>query len=295
MNLPDSLLTNPDSYRTGLLTLCLLLGWRLENESGRFHPTQKWHHAVVNARFVLTGIPVQVGIGVAFTVLFRWGQAHPVGLLCRLPHRPGFWGEFLLTFVLLDLGEYGYHVLMHRVKTLWRFHLVHHTDEQVDVSSVLHEHPGETAIRLAFTFLWVLLLGATFWAVLLRQCIQIVSNSLAHAHFRLPERIDRVVGFLFVTPNLHQVHHHDKQPYTDSNYGDVLIIWDRLFGTFSRLEASRIHFGVDTRPTPTATTPFVALLRMPFASPDLTRQSTEKARTTIASGVGSTPAKLVNQ
>lgn len=257
----------PDLYRVGLLALCLFLLWNIETLLALTVTGRKWRHASINARFILTGIPVQFGLGLAFTALFRWGQTHPVGLLHRLPHRPGLLTEFLLTFVLLDLGEYGYHVLMHKIKAFWRFHVVHHSDEFVDVSSVLREHPGETAIRLAFTFVWVFLLGATFWTVLLRQCIQIVSNALAHAHFQLPERMDRVVGLLFVTPNLHHVHHHDRQPYTDTNYGDVLIIWDRLFGTFGRLNASRIHFGVDTLPIAPETIRFRTLLDAPFVTP----------------------------
>src|SRR5665213_2849847 len=116
----------------------------------------------------------------------------------------------------------------------------------VDISTTLREHPGENIIRLSFTLLWVFLSGAVFWALLLRQIIQVFTTMFAHINYRLPEEMDNFIGFVFITPNLHQVHHHYKKPYTDSNYGDVLSIWDRMFGTFKKLPAGDLVFGMDT-------------------------------------------------
>ncbi len=217
----------------------LITCWLIENIAGWFSDYNKWRHAFLNAGFVFTNLPVQFFWGLAFTIVMRWTTLHHFGLLHRLGihEHPVFF--FCLTFLILDLGEYIYHVLVHKVKRLWMFHVVHHSDTMVDVSTTLREHPGENIIRNGFTILWVFLSGAVFWTLLLRQLIQMISNLFAHVHYRLPDKVDRVAGWVFITPNLHHVHHHYQQPYTDCNYGDVLSIWDRLFGTFKQLSSEK--------------------------------------------------------
>jgi sterol desaturase/sphingolipid hydroxylase (fatty acid hydroxylase superfamily) len=124
--------------------------------------------------------------------------------------------------------------------------MVHHSDRVVDISTTLREHPGENFVRLSFTCLWVFLTGTFFWVLVLRQIIQIFSTSAAHMNYRLPLKLDKFLGVLFITPGLHQIHHHYQNPYTDSNYGDVLSIWDRLFGTLKRMPSDEVVFGIDT-------------------------------------------------
>ena len=171
---------------------------------------------------------------------------------------------FIASFILLDLGEYVYHVIMHRVKRLWMFHVVHHSDTVVDVSTTLREHPGENIIRLLFTLLWVFLTGSLLWVLLLRQTIQVFTTLFAHMNYHLPQKTDRWIGLLFITPNLHRVHHHYQQPYTDRNYGDVLSIWDRMFGTFQNLPEEPLTFGVDTYMSPEDHRKFRSVFLIPF-------------------------------
>jgi sterol desaturase/sphingolipid hydroxylase (fatty acid hydroxylase superfamily) len=153
---------------------------------------------------------------------------------------------------------------MHRVKRLWMFHLVHHSDAVVDVSTTLREHPGENFIRLCFTLVWVFLSGTLFWVLLLRQTIQVITTLFAHMNYELPEKIDTIIGLVFITPNLHHVHHHYKQPYTDCNYGDVFSIWDRLFGTFKTLPQKELIYGVDTYMEKEDNSRFTSLIKIPF-------------------------------
>jgi sterol desaturase/sphingolipid hydroxylase (fatty acid hydroxylase superfamily) len=80
----------------------------------------------------------------------------------------------------------------------------------------------------------------------------------------LPHRLNKIVGLVFITPNLHHVHHHYQLPYTDCNYGDVLSIWDHLFGTFTELEKEETVFGVDTHLSPAVNSRFVNVLKIPF-------------------------------
>ena len=254
----------PDSHRVILLVLTMFSFWTIENLIEFDGKYPKWKHFWVNAQFVLFAAPVQFLLGLAFVFTANWVTAHHFGLLYWVPGFSSPLANVVGTFIILDFCEYIYHVFMHTFKPLWMFHLVHHSDRVVDVSTTLREHPGETFIRLTFLLLWVFLSGASFWAILFRQFIQIVANVFAHAHFRLPKKVDKILSWVIVTPNFHHVHHHFEQPYTNTNYGDVLSIWDRMFGTYSHLSAEKTVFGLDTYMDASENAYFKKLIKMPF-------------------------------
>ncbi|MBS1513265.1 MAG: sterol desaturase family protein [Bacteroidetes bacterium] len=245
---------------TGMLLLC----WNVEQFIGLSINPSKWKHAFVNAGFIFSNFPLQILVSISFAATMQWTAHHHFGLFYHFPFMKNDWVVFMVTFIFLDLGEYVYHVFMHRVKRLWMFHIVHHSDLQLDTSTSLREHPGENFIRNCFTLLWVFVSGTVFWALLLRQLIQIISNVFAHVNYRLPESVDRLVGLVFITPNLHHVHHHYVRPYTDCNYGDVLSVWDRMFGTFRTLSSSKTVFGVDTYMDEPKKHIYWYLLKLPF-------------------------------
>jgi sterol desaturase/sphingolipid hydroxylase (fatty acid hydroxylase superfamily) len=270
----------PDSHRIAVLTLSILIFWNIENIISLNFNYKKWRHALTNSFFTLTDAPVQFMLGIVLTYSTAWVTSHHWGLIYKLSIKSAVY-QCIVAFIALDFLEYVYHVLMHKVKRLWMFHLVHHSDRVVDTSTVLREHPFETAIRLTFLALWVFITGAGFWMILARQFIQVISNVFAHANFRLPEKIDRLVGTVFITPNLHHVHHHYQQPFTDSNYGDVLSIWDHIFGTFRRLDASKVVFGVDTCMNTQENAVFKNLIFIPFGE---YRSPFEQSQTPAAIG-----------
>jgi sterol desaturase/sphingolipid hydroxylase (fatty acid hydroxylase superfamily) len=245
-------------------TILFIVGWNIENIAAVVFNYRRWKHVFVNGPFVLTNIPVQLLLGIAFAKTIEWTTHHQFGFLYYLPQNTNSFFSFIVIFVFLDLGEYIYHVIMHKVKRLWMFHIVHHSDHVVDVSTTFREHPGENIIRLSITLFWIFIFGGTFWMFILRQIIQSITTLFAHINYRLPDKLDNVVGLIFITPNLHQVHHHYKQPYTDCNYGDVLSIWDRLFGTFKKLRAEELVFGVDTYMKEMETNSFKKLVKIPF-------------------------------
>ncbi len=238
--------------------------WNIENIAGIIFRYKKWKHALINAPFILTSIPGHLLLGFAFVKIIEWTTQHQFGFLNFLPLIKKPLILFIISFIFLDFGEYVYHVIMHKVKRLWMFHAVHHSDNIVDVSTTLREHPGENIVRLSFTLLWVFISGTAFWVLMLRQIIQAFTTLFAHMNYRLPDRLDAIIGLLFITPNLHQVHHHYKQPFTDCNYGDVLSLWDRIFGTFKRLPADKLIFGVDTYMKEDESGSFVSLVKLPF-------------------------------
>lgn len=256
--------SNGETIQLVLFISLFFIFWNIENLYGVIFNYKKWRHVFVNAPFIITNLPGQLLLGIAFVAVIKSDSMHHFGLLYyfRLNKNPVL--LFLATFVLLDFGEYIYHVFMHKAKAFWRFHQVHHSDNMVDISTTLREHPGENIIRLSFTLLWIFLSGAVFWAILVRQIIQVFTTMFAHINYRLPEKLDTIIGFVFITPNLHQVHHHYKQPYTDSNYGDVLSIWDRLFGTFKKLPAEDVVFGLDTQMKNEKNGKFKSLFKTPF-------------------------------
>ncbi|MEO6837164.1 MAG: sterol desaturase family protein, partial [Ginsengibacter sp.] len=124
------------------LTL-FFISWNIENLYGVIFNYKKWKHAFVNVPFIFTNFPGQLLLGVTFVEVLKWTSLHHFGLLYYFHIEKNPILLFLIIFILLDLGEYIYHVIMHKVSALWRFHVVHHTDNMVDISTTLREHPGE--------------------------------------------------------------------------------------------------------------------------------------------------------
>lgn len=155
---------------------------------------------------------------------------------------PG-WIELLVAVVLLDLLIYGQHVLFHRVPVLWRLHRVHHSDSVMDVTTGLRFHPVEIVLSMVVKIAAVVVLGASPLAVLLFEILLNASAMFTHANARLPLGLDAVVRRVFVTPDMHRVHHSDVPRETHSNFGFNLAIWDRLFGTY-RAQPAAGHGGM---------------------------------------------------
>jgi sterol desaturase/sphingolipid hydroxylase (fatty acid hydroxylase superfamily) len=244
----------------GLLTTLWLVEWIVSAEPIGV----KWNKARLNLAMMLLALPVQLTMTIFVVLAATWVTVHHWGVLQWLPGTASAWSKYGLAFVLLDFGDYVYHYTMHKFSWLWRFHLVHHSAHEVDVSTTIREHPGDTFVRVSFLVFWVLLVGAGWGVLLLRQTVETIANITSHSKYRLPVPLDRVLGWIFITPNLHHVHHHYQQPYTDSNFGDVFSVWDRLFGTYAELPTSATVFGVDTHPSKEITNNFREVVMMPF-------------------------------
>lgn len=240
------LVTHAGPVEIGLFAGVLTLLWAAELAVSAGGLGPKLRHTLVNAVFMSAALPVQAAMTLLCLAVAGFVTARHVGLLYLLPGAESAWVKYGVMFVALDLLDYAYHAIMHKVPVLWRFHLVHHTDRVVDVSTTFREHPGETAIRNGFFALWIMLCGAPVEVVVLRQLVTAAANIFAHTSMRLPPGPARAIGWLFMTPNLHHAHHHFQMPATNCNYGDVLSVWDRLFGTYVEMPADEIVFGLDT-------------------------------------------------
>jgi sterol desaturase/sphingolipid hydroxylase (fatty acid hydroxylase superfamily) len=224
----------------------------------------KIKHSSVNLTFILTALPIQLSLTTFIIIICKWANLHHWGLLNLIHWHTKGWLYYIIAFVLLDLCEYSYHVIMHKIDPLWKFHLVHHSDLKVDVSTTTREHPGETFLRTCFLILWVTILGPVISVLIIRQIFQSFFNIVAHTEFRLSDKANKIIGLVFITPNLHHVHHHYRLPYTDCNYGDVLSIWDRLFGTLGELDREDTCFGIDTHMDEKINGRFVNVVKIPF-------------------------------
>lgn len=257
--------TIPSSHRSLLLVLGISFFWILEGAVPLFKFNyRKWRHALPNFFFTLTTIIVNFALAFLLLRTSDWVQANDFGLINWLPEMP-LWLYVLLGVLLLDfMGAYLPHYVEHKVKPLWMVHLVHHSDQEVDTTTANRHHPLESLIRFFFTLTGVFLIGTPIGIVMLYQSLSLVATQFTHANIRLPRNVDKALSWVLVSPDMHKVHHHFVLPYTDSNYGNIFSIWDRLFGTYMELDRESIVYGVDTFPDRKENSSVAGLLKQPF-------------------------------
>jgi sterol desaturase/sphingolipid hydroxylase (fatty acid hydroxylase superfamily) len=142
------------------------------------------------------------------------------------------WASVLLAVMALDLANYLQHVLFHAVPALWRLHRVHHADLEVDVTTGTRFHPIEIHLSVELKLGVVAALGVPAVAVLAFELLLNATSMFNHGNLRVPTRIDRVLRWAVVTPDMHRVHHSIAAREANSNFGFNLPWWDRLFGTY---------------------------------------------------------------
>ncbi|HRW65833.1 MAG TPA: sterol desaturase family protein [Candidatus Competibacter sp.] len=143
-----------------------------------------------------------------------------------------FWLALPASLLILDLAIYTQHVVFHKVAVLWRLHRMHHTDLDFDVTTALRFHPLEIVLSMLIKLVLVTLLGVPAVAVMLFEVILNATAMFNHGNVGLPQRLDRTLRWILVTPDMHRVHHSIRPEETDSNFGFNLPWWDRLFGTY---------------------------------------------------------------
>ena len=255
----------PSSHRSAILLGGLTIFLLLESGIPLFRkPYNKWSHTWINLFFTATTVLINFAMAVILLRSSDWVVEQKFGILQWLPPMP-MWLYLITGVLLLDLiGAYFVHWAEHKVRWMWRFHLVHHTDPHVDTTTANRHHPGESVFRFVFTVAGVVLAGAPIYIVFLYQSLSVALSQFNHAYIRFPRKLDRWLSWVIVTPNMHRVHHHYTLPYTDSNYGNIFSIWDHLFGTFSRLEDEKIIFGIDTHMEEAEHSSVGNLLKIPF-------------------------------
>ncbi|MEP0213244.1 MAG: sterol desaturase family protein [Cellulophaga sp.] len=257
--------TIPSAHRSLILIGGITFFWLLEGVLPLQRFTyKKWRHALPNLFFTFTTIVINFLLAFLLLKTSDWTVVHNFGIINWLPQMP-LWLYVTIGVMLLDFfGAYLAHFTEHKVKPLWMVHLVHHTDHNVDATTANRHHPLESVIRFVFTLAGVFIVGAPMGVVMLYQSLSLVATQFGHANIKLPKKVDEVISYFLVSPDMHKVHHHYVLPYTDSNYGNIFSVWDRLFGTFMKLDRDSIVYGVDTFPDEVENASIKGLLKQPF-------------------------------
>lgn len=175
------------------------------------------------------------------------------------------WTQVLGGIVILDFSV-GYlsHRTMHMWPPMWRFHRVHHSDDFVDVTTTYRTHPVETGWRFLFAIVPIWILGLPAQAVVVQRLLQATNGIIEHGNIRLWAPLDRVLSLVWVTPNVHKIHHSRQLSETNSNYANLLTLYDRLLGTYTpAAHAETVVYGLDDARR-LADAPLPGLLTLPF-------------------------------
>ncbi|RPG63720.1 MAG: sterol desaturase family protein [Flavobacteriaceae bacterium TMED206] len=267
----------PSHHRAIILVGGITFFWMLEGSIPLFRFSyNKLKHSVPNFFFTLTTILINFSLAFLLLKSSDWVSNNNFGLI-HLYDFP-LWIEVIFGILLLDLvGAYLAHYVEHNVKPFWMIHLVHHSDHKVDTTTANRHHPLESLIRLSFTLLGVFVSGTSIGVVMLYQSLSIISTQFTHANIRLSKKLDKFISYIFVSPDMHKIHHHYRLPYTDKNYGNIFSIWDRIFGTFIYYEREKIKYGVDVFPNEDKNSNIKDLLVQPFQKYQKPTLSEEKA------------------
>ncbi len=200
-------------------------------------------HLLENIGFLLLITLLNLFWAGIIVIVVDWLHTQEIGLFHHLDLP--VWLFLLFSVMLFDMANYWFHRIAHYVPFLWNFHRVHHSDSRMDASSNIRVHP----IELVFYFgssgvLAAALFGLDTTGLGLFVLIIIPYVFIDHCNIKYPAWIDKTFGLIFTTPNFHRVHHDQDEFYTNSNYADIFILWDRLFGTFKYKHPDEVKLGL---------------------------------------------------
>ena len=235
----------PTTYKLGWVLVCLLVVWLLEAVVPLVHHDyKKIKHDGVNLVFFSFTAIINVVVGILSVGMFVWIAQGDFGLLnwVDLPT----WSELLIAVLFLDfVAQYVVHYMLHRVKWMWKFHMIHHSDTKVDATTGTRHHPGDYLLREMFGLATAVIIGIPVAYFAFYRIATVLFTYLTHANIVLPSWLDKALSYLFITPNMHKFHHHYERPWTDTNFGNIFSLWDRMFGTFVYDDPRKIRYGLD--------------------------------------------------
>lgn len=233
-----------------------------------FRGRERWAHAGRNLFLgLLNAGVVAVGFAGLWVLATVWADERGFGLMNFLADSLGapWWVHAGGAILILDGWTYFWHRINHEIPFLWSFHRVHHADAELDVTTASRFHVGELILSSVLRIPVLVIGGVVAWELVLYEMAMFAVVQFHHANLGLPPSVDRALRGVIVTPAMHRVHHSRWRPETDSNYGSLLSIWDRLFRSFrlrdrpEEIEVGLDEFSEDEHRTVTG------MLRMPLA------------------------------
>ena len=226
----------------------------------------KWKRWVNNlALSLFNSLLIQLIFSSAIVTTAFYVQTHKLGILSMLEAPP--WLKILITVAFMDFMLYVWHLLNHEVPLLWRFHRVHHSDLNMDVSTATRFHIGELAISVIIKICIIFFLGASYAGVLIFESAVVLCTQFHHSSLKVPKWFETAWWIFFVPPSMHRTHHSVIIKERDTNYGAIFSIWDRILGTLlTNVDQKRIRIGVGAYTKPDKLN-FHRLLTMPFTRP----------------------------
>jgi sterol desaturase/sphingolipid hydroxylase (fatty acid hydroxylase superfamily) len=258
-----------------LVAISLIEAWRPAQPGAR---GGRW---AINFALFACAAFVELLIPFGLVTAARWAHVHHLGFLNWLdisnPLRTG------VGIGALDAALYWQHRAMHAVSGFWHLHRVHHSDLGFDVSTALRFHPLETPVTLILMCGGILLIGPPEAAVAIFSTLKIAAALFEHANVRLPNRLDRVARWVFVTPELHRMHHSASSAEANRNFATVFSVWDRLFGSYCPPRTQRLTLGLGEFRSP-SDQQFMKLLLQPLSGISWRQASRSPRRPDVSIG-----------
>jgi len=250
---------NPNYLIIGLLVVF----FTLEQVSGTpFSFKDRGKHLFQNILFQIVLTILNIFFVSVQVYCIEWLNSNEIGLLyfVELP----FWTKLLISVALYDFTTYWIHRASHKIPILWRLHRVHHSDTTMDSSTTFRFHPLELIIVYQTgNIITAGLFGTDVTSMALYYFIIYIFFFLEHSNLNYPQWLNKTFGLILVMPDHHRVHHHQEQFYTDSNFADIFIVWDRIFGTFKLIPVEEMKYGLEEFEQEEKQT-FLYLMKSPF-------------------------------
>ncbi|MBN1279764.1 MAG: sterol desaturase family protein [Chlorobiaceae bacterium] len=260
----DSFFSIPDlrGFSYGATIAAGVLLWILEGIIPFFSgQKRRTRHAKLNLSIALLNLLILLPSGILMAFMLDWsGNVWPgIGMLGLHPA-----AEAIAIILLIDLWMYVWHRLNHETAFLWRFHSIHHSDAALDVTTSWRFHYMEILFSELLRLALFMLMGAGIEHVLLYSLIMTPVIAFHHSNISIPPAMDRLARFVIPTPMMHRLHHSRRRSEHDSNYGSMLSLWDRFFGSFLMKESlDGLRIGLDNESDP-GRQQLLPLLKRPF-------------------------------
>jgi len=255
-------------YRLVIFTLVLVLLLLAE----QLFPARPDHYATrLKSNLSLQGINllIQVGVPLTLTAAALYAVYETTGLFNTVLGAYGLWTKIIICWVVIDLVMYWLHRAYHGIGFLWRVHRLHHGDLAVDVTTTFRTHPIEILFTLFVRAITIVMLGMPLLGVIIYEVLLAAMAIVIHANIRMHSGVDRILRAAVVTPGMHFIHHGRRPEDYNSNFGLVLSVWDRVFGTYrhASIESAGMAPGLQALAAPHLQK-LLPLLMMPFKKLD---------------------------